>query len=63
MPIHTIYTLIGILCGVSVLSFICSWSIANGFKFTSCKGDGSCEKEACSHNNKTAEKILALLDK
>ncbi len=60
---QTIYTLIGIFCGVSVMAFICSWSVANGFKFHNCKGDGSCEQKACKHDDETAKKILALLDK
>ncbi|MGL5956094.1 MAG: hypothetical protein ACRC0X_05760 [Brevinema sp.] len=61
MPIHTIYGLLGILCGVSVLAFIFSWSAARGFKFHSCKGDGCCSQD--HSKNKTADRILSLLEK
>ncbi|MGL4677208.1 MAG: hypothetical protein ACRCWI_06030 [Brevinema sp.] len=63
MPLYTIYGLLGVLCGVSVLAFIFSWSATKGFKFQSCKGDGSCSHGCSEHENKTAEMILALLKK
>lgn len=59
---NVIYGLLGILCGVSVLAFIFSWSSTRGVTIKSCKGDSTaCGCDGHKEGLSTAEKILSLI--